>query len=108
VSYAPADRETVMDEFADLVISLIGDDKPVLVTAEQLGRWSRAFEADVSEADSHRVHQLLARIHARLAAIFELTATDGCMPVHAWISLDRASPRFVITEVPADTESVTQ
>jgi len=107
VTYAHADREAVLNEFADFVVGFIIDaDKPVLVTAEQLRRWGRAFQVDVFGADSHRADHLLANIHARLTAIFELAATDGGTPDSVWISIDRSSRSFAITEAHADTEAV--
>ena len=110
MSYAHADREALLEEFAGLVCSLLAADKPVLIAVQQLDRWSHAFKADLSDADSHRVDRFLARIHARLTAIFEQSATDGEMPDSMWIAIDPGSKplRFCATGAPADTEAVTQ
>ena len=110
MSYAHVDREALLEEFADLVCSLLGADEPVMVAGQQLDRWSHAFKADLSDADSHRLDRFLARIHARLTAIFAQAATDGEVLDSMWVAIDHGSKplRLCATGVPANTEVVTQ
>jgi hypothetical protein len=103
-----AEREALLYEFADLVRATISDDKPALVTADQLDRCGRAFDSTWLD-DWRCVDHILAELHALMVDIFDVAADGGDVPKFLWIRMERGGPpvRFSTTAAPADAEAVT-